>query len=71
MLDGKKATDKAPAVYREAGMAQLPEEWWIEAQAQLSGLLEMLDRHQEPLVAAHVATALECLRARLEGRNAA
>jgi hypothetical protein len=71
MLDGKKAIAKAPVSYTETGMAQLPEEWWIDVQARLLSLVDTLDRHEEPLVAAHVAMALECLQARLAGRNAA
>ena len=31
----------------------------------LSDLLQSLDRHHEPLIAAHVAMALECLHTRI------
>ena len=45
-------------------MAELPEQWWIDVRVQLSDLLTVLDQNDEPLIAAHVAMALECLQAR-------
>lgn len=45
-------------------MAELPEQWWIKVRDQLSDLLTVLDQNDEPLIAAHVAMALECLQAR-------
>ena len=46
-------------------MPELPEQWWTEVQAQLSDVLNVLDQHKEPLIAAHVAMALDCLNARI------
>jgi len=45
-------------------MAELPDQWWTDVQIQLSDILKMLDSHGEPLIAAHVAMALECLQRR-------
>ena len=48
-------------------MTAQPEQWWTDVQIKLSGLLQSLDRHDEPLIAAHVAMALECLQIRIRG----
>jgi hypothetical protein len=47
-------------------MAELPEEWWTDVQTQLLGLLKTLDDRGEPLIAAHVAMAVECLQDRAQ-----
>lgn len=48
-------------------MTEQPEQWWINVQIKLADLLQTLDHHDEPLVAAHVAMAFECLRTRIPG----
>ena len=55
---------KTPVWHGETSMAELPEQWWIDVRVQLSDLLTVLDQNDEPLIAAHVAMALECLQAR-------
>lgn len=45
-------------------MTTRPEQWLADVQASLTELLQTLDQHDEPLIAAHVATALACLHAR-------
>ena len=55
-----------PLVRREdIGMIELPEQWLTDIEIQLSKALETLDTHSEPLIAAHVAAALECAQSRL------
>ena len=49
----------------DIGMIELPEQWLADIEAQLSKALETLDAHSEPLIAAHVAAALECVQSRL------
>ena len=46
-------------------MIELPEQWLADIEVQLSKALETLDAHSEPLIAAHVAAALECVQSRL------
>ena len=48
-------------------MTVQPEQWWTNAQIKLADLLQTLDQHNEPMIAAHVAMALECLHARIPG----
>ena len=48
-------------------MTAQPEQWRIDVQIKLSGLLQTLDQHDEPLIAAHVAMTLECLHTRIPG----
>ena len=48
-------------------MTAQPEQWWTAVQIKLSDLLQTLDQHDEPLIAAHVAMALECLHTRIPG----
>lgn len=51
---------------RETEMAELPEGWWTDIQSQLSDLLKTLDDRGEPLIAAYVAMAVECLHDRAQ-----
>lgn len=48
-------------------MTAQTEQWWSNVQIKLADLLQTLDHHDEPMVAAHVAMALECLHARVPG----
>lgn len=45
-------------------MTAKPDPWWTDVEFNLSAMLQTLDQHDEPLIAAHVAMALECLQAR-------
>ena len=62
-----RAFGKTPVQCREIAMTAQPEQWWADVQIKLSDLLQTLDQHDEPLIAAHVAMALECLHTRIPG----
>ena len=51
---------------KDVGMSRLPKQWLADIEAQLAKALETLDAHSEPLIAAHITTALECVQTRLQ-----